>query len=104
MYVLAGWWQLFSDSLVFLLLTQTLCSFCLSSLSFLPYLRHSPTAVSLPMFNWVSDGSEGRKEGDEKLRRGKDRVVLLVGKEGKQRGGDMRETDEKNEWRDERGR
>lgn len=56
------------------------------------------------MFNWVSDGSEGKKEGDEKLRRGKDRVVLLVGKEGKQRGGDMRETDEKNEWRDERGR
>lgn len=36
------------------------------------------------------------------MRRGKDRVVLLVGKEGKQRGGDMRETDEKNEWRDER--
>lgn len=36
--------------------------------------------------------------------RGKDRVVLLVGKEGKQRGGDMREIDEKNEWRDERGR
>lgn len=35
---------------------------------------------------------------------GKDRVVLLVGKEGKQRGGDMRETDEKNDWRDERGR
>lgn len=79
-----------------------------NSLFFLPvlplFLALPPTAVSLPMFNWVSDGSEGRKEGDEKLRRGKDRVVLLVGKEGKQRGGDMRETDEKNEWRDERGR
>lgn len=36
------------------------------------------------------------------MRRGKDRVVLLVGKEGKQRGGDMQETDEKNDWRVER--
>lgn len=53
---------------------QTLSTLCLSSLSlsfFLPYLRHSPPAVSLPMFNWVSDGTGCRGGRGEKKMDGK---------------------------------